>query len=184
MLEPAATADLVQRAWRGEPRAFDELARAFLRPAYSVALAVLGRPADAEDVAQEALVTALGRIDTCRHPERFGPWLLQGVRNRARKWRARRRLADVAAGGADPADEGRAGDGERGALRRQILSALEVVTPVQREVVLLHDLEGWTHAEIAAALEISEVGSRQHLFNARRALRARLGDPMQTEETP
>jgi len=184
MPDPATTADQVRRALRGEVHAFDELARAFLRPAYSMALAVVRRPADAEDVAQEALVAALGRIDTCRHPERFGPWLLQAVRNRARNWLAHRKLADVPAGAAEVADEGCDGDAERGALRRQLLSALEAVTPVQREVVLLHDLEGWTHAEIAAALEISEVSSRQHLFNARRALRVRLGDPSQREESP
>jgi RNA polymerase sigma-70 factor (ECF subfamily) len=178
------TADLVRRALDGDASAFDALARAFLRPAYAVALAVLRRPADAEDVAQEALVAALGRLDACRQPERFGPWLLQGVRHRALNWLERRRLADVAPDGAEVADVGHAGDGERGALRRQLLAALEAVTAVQREVVLLHDLEGWTHAEIAAALGISEVGSRQHLFNARRALRARLGDHATAEETP
>jgi RNA polymerase sigma-70 factor (ECF subfamily) len=182
MADAISTADLVRRATRGDVRAFDALARAFLRPAYAVALAVVGRPADAEDVAQEALVTALERIDTCRHPERFGPWVLQCVRNRARNWVAHRKLVDVAAdGGAVEASQ--PADGERGALRRQLLDALEAVTPVQREVVLLHDLEGWTHAEIASALEISEVSSRQHLFVARRTLRSRLGELAPAEES-
>jgi len=51
-------------------------------------------------------------------------------------------------------------------------------------VVLLHDLEDWTHAEIAHALHISEVHSRQHLFRARQILRAKLDNntPEQTEE--
>ena len=61
-------------------------------------------------------------------------------------------------------------------LRRKLVAALEQLTPVQREVVLLHDLESWTHAEIARALEISEVMSRQHLFVARKAMREWLGD--------
>jgi DNA-directed RNA polymerase specialized sigma24 family protein len=39
----------------------------------------------------------------------------------------------------------------------------------------LHDLENWTHKEIAEALDISEVHSRQHLFQARQILRAKLG---------
>ncbi len=182
MADPLATAGLVRRALAGDAGAFDALARAFLRPAYAVALAVVGRPADAEDVAQEALVAALERIDTCRQPERFGPWLLRSTRNRALNWLAHRRLADLPASATAP-DEGREGDGERGPLRRQLLAALEAVTPVQREIVLLHDLEGWTHAEIAEALEISEVSSRQHLFVARRALRDRLGEPGTREET-
>jgi RNA polymerase sigma-70 factor (ECF subfamily) len=184
MPDATSTADQVRRAIRGEARAFDELARTFLRPAYAVALAVLGRPADAEDVAQEALVTALERIESCRDPERFGPWLLQSTRNRALNWLQHRKLADVPASVAAVMDEGHHGEVERGPLRRQLLAALEAVTALQREVVLLHDLEGWTHAEIAAALEISEVSSRQHLFNARRTLRTRLGDPTPTEERP
>jgi RNA polymerase sigma-70 factor (ECF subfamily) len=179
------TADLVRSAQAGDAGAFDVLARAFLRPAFAVALAVGGRPADAEDVAQEAVVTALTRIDTCREPGRFGPWLLQSVRNRARNWLDHRRLADVPATDVEVAGEVDPGKNERGLLRRQLLRALDSVTPVQREVVLLHDLEGWTHAEIAAALDLSEVSSRQHLFNARRALRARLTDPdSTTQETP
>ncbi len=182
MPDATSTAEQVRRAVRGDVRAFEALARAFLRPAYAVALAVVGRPADAEDVAQEALATALERIDTCRHPERFGPWLLQSVRNRARNWVAHRRLADVPER-SDVVEAGQPGDADRGALRRQLADALAAVTSVQREVVLLHDLEGWTHAEIAAALDISEVSSRQHLFVARRALRSRLGEDQPAEES-
>jgi RNA polymerase sigma-70 factor (ECF subfamily) len=45
----------------------------------------------------------------------------------------------------------------------------------QREVLLLHDLEGWTHNEIAARLDISVLMSRRHLSDARKRLRAVLG---------
>lgn len=180
--DPAVTAELVRRAVSGDPGAFDGLARAFLRPAYAVALAVLGRPADAEDVAQETLAAALERIDTCRDPRRFGAWLLRSTRNRALNWLERRRLSDVPASGASAGDA-HEGGGERGALRRELLAALEGLPPVQREIVLLHDLEGWTHAEIAAALDISEVSSRQHLFVARRTLRSRLGEAEPVQET-
>ncbi len=175
MADRTQIAELVRRARCGEVRAFEGLARTFLRPAYAVALAIVGRPADAEDVAQEALMLMLERIDTCRHPERFGRWLLQGVRNRALNRLAHRRLSDVPESATAP-EQAEETDLERGAVRRQLLSALDLLGPVQRQVVLLHDLEGWTHAEIADTLELSEVSSRQHLFQARRALRAALGD--------
>jgi DNA-directed RNA polymerase specialized sigma24 family protein len=45
----------------------------------------------------------------------------------------------------------------------------------RRQVVLLHDLEGMAHKEVAELLDISDVSSRQHLFVARRLLRERLG---------
>jgi RNA polymerase sigma factor (sigma-70 family) len=56
-----------------------------------------------------------------------------------------------------------------------LLAALARLTPTQREVVLLKDLEGWDHRAIASALGVSEGMSRQHLFVARGALREVLG---------
>jgi RNA polymerase sigma-70 factor, ECF subfamily len=170
---PAAppVAELVARARRGESSAFDQLVRRHLRAAFAVALAVLGRPADAEDIAQEAFVAARERRDDCREPARFSGWLLQIVRNRALHALAKRKLRD-------PSDQvvelGVAPVLGDVVLRAHLLAALATLTPVQREVVLLHDLDGWTHAEIAEALGISEVNCRQHLFTARKALRAEL----------
>lgn len=166
----STVAELVIRAKRGETSAFDELARRHLRSAYAVALAVLRRPADADDVAQDAFVAALERIDDCRDPARFSGWLIRIVRNRALNALEKRKIRD-----ADELDDSavysNAGDV---ALRGQLLKALETLSPVQREIVLLHDLDGWSHAELAEALGLSEVHCRQHLFTARRALRVEL----------
>ena len=183
MLSPEQTADLVVRAKNGDRPAFEALVRAFLRAAYSVALAVVGRPADAEDVAQEALLVAFERLDTCREPARFGGWLLQIVRNRAKNWLDRRRLRDVAAG-TDLHDESlETTTADATAIQRQLLEALRTLAPLRREIVLLHELEGWTHSEIAGALGISELMSRQHLFLARADLRSELGDQIRQEVT-
>jgi RNA polymerase sigma-70 factor (ECF subfamily) len=63
-MEPDAV--LVQRTIEGDARAFEGLVRRYLRPAHAVALAVVREPADAEDVCQEAFITALERIEECR----------------------------------------------------------------------------------------------------------------------
>jgi RNA polymerase sigma-70 factor (ECF subfamily) len=173
MMPPDVCAAWVLRARRGETAAFEALAREFLRPAYAVALSVVRRPADAEDVAQDALLKAFEAIDSCREPGRFGAWLLQIARNHALHWLARRRLRDVSA--SPSADERSAVPSSADVgLRERLLAGLDELTPPQREVVLLHDLEEWTHAEISGALGITETNSRQHLFVARRALRTRL----------
>jgi RNA polymerase sigma-70 factor (ECF subfamily) len=168
---------LVARARRGDPAAFDTLVRRHYRTAYAVALAVLGRRTDAEDVCQDSWVRALERLDDCREPDRFIYWLLQIVRNRARNYLDYRRVRaaeplepDTAAGADDPRKEL---DAVR--LRARLSESLAALPEVQREIVLLHDLEGWSHREIAKHLEISEVMSRQHLFQARRRLRGLLG---------
>lgn len=162
--------ELVREATRGNAPAREELVRRYLRKAFRVALAILQNVADAEDIAQEAISAALERLPECRIPDRFGGWLLRGVRNRALNQRAQlgARLALLAGmTEEEPQDPG----GRDLPLGRAVLEALEQLSPVRRTVVLLHDVEEWTHAEIAASLRITVVTSRQHLYWARKALR-------------
>lgn len=152
-----------------------------MRAAYLTALSVVGRTEDAEDVVQEAFLVAFERIDTCREPARFPGWLLRIVRNRSLNWLERRKLRDVSPRNSDEIpDRERAAPADP-ALRERLLDALRFLAPIQREVVLLHDLEGWNHAEIAQALKISELMSRQHLFAARSKLRSKLASIGLTE---
>jgi RNA polymerase sigma-70 factor, ECF subfamily len=168
---------LVERARRGDAGALEALVRRHYRAAYSVALAVLGNAMDAEDVCQDAFVRAIERLDEVRQPEHFAAWLLQIVRNRARNFSSYRKvrsalpLEEVRAAG----EENTATAAELGELRLELESALTELSEIQREVVLLNDMEGWKHREIAEALGISEGMSRQHLMGARRAMRERLG---------
>jgi len=168
------TASLVIRAQRGDRNSFATLTRTYLRAAYSVALSILGRPSDAEDIAQDALLLAFERLDSCREPERFVGWLLQIVRNQARNALASRRLRDVSAEATSEEPCSELPPPDSSTYRSQLLLALSKLTSIRQEVVLLHDLEGWTHPEIAGALQISELTSRQHLFLARRELREQL----------
>jgi RNA polymerase sigma-70 factor, ECF subfamily len=170
-------AELVAAVRRGDAAAADRLVRRHFRSAWAVALALLGNESDAEDVCQDAFVRALERIEECRRPDRFAYWLLQIVRNRSHNARDYRRvrsgpsLEEIEA--AAPGDATR--DTETHQLSDRLLAALDTLTPVQRQVVLLKDLEDWDHRAIAKSLGISEGASRQQLFAARRALRERLG---------
>jgi RNA polymerase sigma-70 factor (ECF subfamily) len=165
-------AAIVRRAQGGEAQAFSDLARRFGRGVYAIALAHLGRRTDAEDVAQTVLLAALERIHACRQPERFDAWLLAIARNRSRRALVRRRLRDVLVrppedvrDHQDPVDPGH---------RQRLVRALATLRPRLREVVLLHDLEGYTHREIARALDITEEASRQYLSRARKQIRDQL----------
>lgn len=174
-------AHLVSRARGGDESAFEELVRRHLKSCYAVALARVGQPADAEDVVQDAFITALRKLDECRSPEKFGAWLLQIVRNRAHNFRRYQAVRDTLSLDAMLGSEsGEAADSplrdtERGQLKEHLLAALETLTELQREVILLFDLEGWRHKEIAEKLGITEGSARVHLSNARRALRGALG---------
>ncbi len=80
---------LVLRAKAGDPESREALARAWLRPAYGVALALTGRAADAEDATQEAFCRVFRSLSTLRNPARFGPWLVRIVKNVVRDQRRR-----------------------------------------------------------------------------------------------
>jgi RNA polymerase sigma-70 factor (ECF subfamily) len=169
--------ELVAQALRGRTEAFASLVERYLGAAHAVAIARTGNYHDAEDVTQDAFIIALERLAECREPDRFGGWLLEIVRNRALNLTRARTVRAV-----EPLDEagGMAAsqdpdlDARRATLRGELVAALEDLTPVQREVLLLHDLEGWRHAEIADRLGLAEGTARFHLHHARREMRERL----------
>ena len=171
-------AELVARVRRGSREAAGTLAERYLRGCRAVALSIVGEVAGAEDVCQDAFVYAIERIDDCRYPDRFGGWLMQIVRNRARNYVRDRKsgrfvpiesIAGVSSG-ASPAR-----DADRTELRERLLDALAELPEDRREVVLLHDLEGWTHREISERMELPSGTVRSHLHYARRTLRKLLG---------
>jgi RNA polymerase sigma-70 factor (ECF subfamily) len=177
MIEPDE--QLVARIQSGETAAFEVLMRRHFRMAFLVAYAQLGNRADAEDVCQDAFVRCWERIAECREPARVSAWIAVIVRNTAHNRRDALRVrqtepieagASVAASGTTDASA------ERAELRSRLERALLTLSPVQREVVLLHDLEGWKHDDIAARLALSSMMSRRHLSDARKRLRAQLSD--------
>ena len=176
---PESDAALVARALAGDADSFEALVHRHFRAAYAVALALTREPADADDVCQDAFVRAWERLADCREPERFAAWLAQIVRNRARNRLAYfrvRRAAPLSAAADRAGAASPHADAEREELRRALLAALGTLPPVQREVVMLHDLEGMRHGEVAELVGCSEGMSRRHLSDARRVLRQRLAD--------
>lgn len=177
-------AQLVARVRRGDRAAAGTLAERYLRACRAVALAVTGHEADADDVCQDAFVTAIERIDACRQPDRFGAWLMQIVRNRARdhlRSHARTVLSidgmEIESARASPAEEAESGD-----AATRLLAAIRELPEERREVLLLHDLEGWTHREIAERMGLPPGTVRSHLHHARRTMRTLLPELKEREE--
>lgn len=171
-------AELIARSLRGDRDAFGVLVRRHFGAVWAAALSLTGDATDAEDVSQEAVVRAWERLGQCRNPSRFRAWLVRITRSVGLNWidaRNRRSgrlepLSSHAAPGPSPLESAWHGE-----LGRMLLAAADGLTDLQRTVLLLYDLEGWRHAEIAEALDITEASSRRHLSDARRRMRAALG---------
>jgi RNA polymerase sigma-70 factor (ECF subfamily) len=175
-LDRLSDGELVQRARDGEEFAYGALVGRYMRSAYLVALSVTRRHEDAEDAAQESFLVALQRLDECRSPDKFGGWFMTIVRNRSRNLLRRESLRF-----AEPVPENARADGptpladtERSELRGLLGDALGELSELQREIVLLHDVEGWKHREIAERLGIPSGTVRSHLHFARKSLRGSL----------
>ena len=160
----------------GDRMAFEQLVRRHYRAAFAVALARSGNRADAEDLVHDAFVRAAERLEHCRHPEKFAAWLCAIVRNLAHNLRTRGLAPhttmirpDSVASEANPERDAQLAD-----LRDRLQTALAELSMIQREVVLLHDVDGRTHDEIAVIVGTSSGMCRQHLFKARKRLRALL----------
>lgn len=170
-------ADLRSAASRGDREAFGELAIALAPTARRVARGILGSAEDADDAVQDALLSAWRAIDRYDPSRPFRPWLLRIVVNAAtdalRRRTARRAVAlapDLPAG--SPSPERQAG---RALLGDRLRAALATLPERQRTAVVLFDVEGWSHAEIADLLGVAEGTARSDVFRARRALRPELG---------
>jgi RNA polymerase sigma-70 factor (ECF subfamily) len=171
--EGLADGELVRKARAGDDQAFCTLVERYQRPAYAVALSVTGRHEDAQDAAQESFLVALSRLEECRSPERFGGWLMTIVRNRSKNLVRRESLR--ATDEVPPGTRSRVPTPDRltetRELRGLLKRALMDLPEVQRHIVLLHDLEGWKHREIADRLDLPCGTVRSHLHFARKALR-------------
>lgn len=178
--------DDLDRARRGDPRAFESLARAHERALYGHVARILGPGADAEDVVQDAFVSAWRSLSGFEGTS-FKAWLFRIARNRAIDViRAQNRRAELPL---DPPDDP---DGDASwaepvatgpelaeiAAGREAFAAVEAaltVVPVeQRDALLLRDVEGFSYEEIAT-ITVSEIGTvKSRIFRGRLAVRNEL----------
>ena len=174
----AGEADLVARTLAGERAAFGVLVERYAPQARRVARAVLSDADEADDAAQDGFLSALVKLAQYDARRPFGPWLMRIVANAATDRRRRRQVRRV-----EPLDPGLVGGGPRpdteavrSELGAHLRAALAELPPRRRTAVVLFDVEGYSHAEIAEMLGIPEGTVRSEVFHARRRLRALLAD--------
>jgi RNA polymerase sigma-70 factor (ECF subfamily) len=195
---------LLARAAAGDDAAFAELVGPCRRPVFRHCYRMLGSGADAEDATQDTLERAWRKLATYDGSGPFGAWLqriatnvcLDGLRAR------RTRIGPVGYGpptapGATPgapdpelawvepvsdADLRVSQDPQDEVVRREEISlafvaALQLLAPRQRAALLLHDVLGFTHAEVAEVLDVSTTAVNSLLSRARESVRTNTGPP-------
>jgi RNA polymerase sigma-70 factor (ECF subfamily) len=126
----------------------------------------------AADVAQEVWIQIFRALPSYRGDSQFGTWAHRIAVNRTlNALRQRRRLANLETNALEDECAAVEPDAERNILAASIEAATAQLSPGARAVFVMHDIEGFTHDEIAAALGITSGGSKSQLFKARVKLR-------------
>ena len=191
---------LVEALRRGEPAATEHLVATYGDRAYRLARGITGNAQDAEEVVQDVFWTVVRKIDTFRGESAFGSWLYRIAANAAyQKVRGRQsRRAEVSLDDVLPLFDER---GQHVApmadwssrvddhavqidLRMALTSAIDKLPADYRTAVLLRDVEGLSHLQIAEVLSLSVPTVKSRVHRARLFLRKELGDTMTTLGTP
>ena len=195
---------LTVRIARGDREAFEELARRYLQKSYSIALRMTRNREDAWDLAQDALLEIHRSASSFDRRYSFSSWFYRIVVNKTLNFLKREKLRSGAfAGGMEDKFLGSRGVSTRGEqpvgeneddyptgtllehtdpereyerteLRQQIRDALDTLSPEQRAVVVLFDLEGFSHREIARIMDCPEGTVMSRLHYGRLKLREQL----------
>jgi RNA polymerase sigma-70 factor (ECF subfamily) len=179
---------LVRRLKQREERAFEELIRLYQHKIYNVVYRLLGRPDEAEEVAQEVFITVFKSIDSFRGDARLSTWLYRVATNQAKnrlKYLGRR--SHKATGELDEAAERELQSAQPSALQPHVVgpeaalagrqleeivqAGIATLDDEHREVIVLRDVEELSYEEIAAILGVPTGTVKSRLFRARMALK-------------
>ena len=168
-----ADADRVlPRVKAGDPAAQEAVYRAFESPVYNLARRICRTAEDAEDVLQETFLEVFRSIGSFRGEGSLWGWVRTIAASKAlmRLRRNKYRETDELQDDVIPIRR------EDTALRMDLEAALERLNPVSRAVVWLHDVEGYTHEEIARLMDKTASFSKSQLARAHARLRRWLGE--------
>ena len=169
---------LVRRAASADVAAFETLYRRHHRRVHGVIVRLVGQAgARAEDLTQEAFVRAWQALPSFRFESAVSTWLHRLAVNTALMELRARRSRPLADDDEDALESLSTPDtAGRAVLGRDLERAVATLPPRARAVLVLHDVEGWKHEEIAEELGMAVGSSKAQLHRARGLLRTRIGE--------
>ena len=176
---------LIAECLEGRPAAFEELVRRYQDRLYNTVYRLLDNSEDAQDVVQEAFLSAYQALDRFKGDAQFFTWLYRIAVNTAISFKRKRRVAlrlgrhgaepDSPAEPLDSSESNRPGHLlEQAERERSIRSALNRLSPEHRAVLILKDMEDMKYETIAGIMQIPIGTVRSRLHRARMELRSLL----------
>jgi RNA polymerase sigma-70 factor (ECF subfamily) len=166
--------DCIRKAQDGDQAAIRELYERHAPRVYAVVRRLAGDDALAEDWAQDAWVRASRALPRFRGDAQFSTWIHRIAVNSAlhgRRWRERRTSREITLPVAHREEHEQSTRTDEPMLRLTLQRALDRLPEGMRQIVVLHDVQGFTHEEIGSLLGIAAGTSKSQLFKARAHLR-------------
>jgi RNA polymerase sigma-70 factor, ECF subfamily len=184
-------AEAIRLAQQGDAGAFERIYRLHGRRVYALCLRMLGNPAEAEDLTQEAFLQLFRKIATFRGESAFSTWLHRLAVNVVLMKLRKKTLSETPLeDNSDQEDEGSRPRKELGAPdllltgsidRVHLERAIDELPPGYKQVFVLHDIQGYEHNEIAGLMHCSIGNSKSQLHKARMRLRELLQETLRDE---
>lgn len=182
-------ANLVDRVQNRDEHAFYELFQRFRPKIFNTALRILKEEHSAEDALQETFLNVYRAADRFRGDSKFGTWINRITINvcleilRKNKKHSQRTDEDISENSSLPDTKTMTPfqSARRNEAQRRVHRALGRLGRKHREVVRLHDLEGYTIREIAGMVDVAEGTVKSRLFYGREELRRRLEEDRYSE---
>lgn len=170
--------EVVRAACGGDTRAYEAIYRSCQRPVYSLIRRLIGRPAIADELLQETFVEILRNIHAYTGHGAFGGWVRTIAVNKCLMYLRSPWHRSLTRLGADDSDgapivlrDSAAGPDAQVQVSADLERALATLPALTRTVVWLHDVEGYTHGEIAHLLGRTTSFSKSQLARAHQRLR-------------
>jgi len=184
-------ADAIRLAQQGDAAAFERIYRLHSRRVYALCLRMVGNPAEAEDLAQEAFLQLFRKIQTFRGESAFSTWLHRMSVNVVLMKLRKKTLPETSLdeftepdeeNGGPKRDVGAADPRMLGSVDRVHLErAVEQLPPGYKQIFVLHDVQGYEHNEIAEIMDCSIGNSKSQLHKARMRLRELLQEAVRQQ---
>ena len=164
-------ADIIEKCRRGDREAHYQLYRLYSRSMYNVGYRIVNNEEEAEDVLQEAFISAFGSLNHYRGDATFGSWLKRIVVNKAINVLKRRKAERLPEDDRFDVPEREEAVEEFQFTVDQVRNAIAKLPDGYRSVLSLYLLEGYDHSEIAEILGISESTSKSQFNRSKKKLR-------------
>jgi len=181
--------ELVSLAKQGDRSAFSELVKRYEKKVYALALRIMQNPEDASDVLQDTFIQVFKKIKDFKEKSRFSTWLYRIAYNECLMRKRKKQIPTVSideplvlASGEELKQEivdwssNPLATIENKELKNKLEEAISKLPEEYRDVVVLKDIEGLSHKEIADMLKISIPNVKTRLHRARMFLRKELSD--------